>query len=71
MPVCPERPEHIRAQHDAVIHGNRCVPLHLHAVKDTTRTFHLSPRGFHLSIFLSDNVIARSSPYRHVGGRFI
>jgi hypothetical protein len=45
--------------------------LHLHAVKDTTRTFHLSPRGFHLSIFLSDNVIARSSPYRHVGGRFI
>ena len=37
------RPEHIGAQHHAVVHRDRRVPIDLHAVSAATRLVHVSP----------------------------
>ena len=37
------RPEHIGPQHHAVVHGDRRVPIDLHAVSAATRLVHVSP----------------------------
>ena len=39
----PRRPEHVGAQDDAVIHGDRRVPIDLHAAQAATRLVHVTP----------------------------
>jgi hypothetical protein len=39
----PRRPEHVGAQDDAVVHGNRRVPIDLHAAGAATRLVHVTP----------------------------